>query len=114
MFIDTYIFFSSAKMQQPKSSWSSLGPSQMDSSLLNNIQKLFSEKIDLSGTIEPNRASIVMAIIKTCLKVHIILHIFYYIFPFYFYTIYYDKWKALFNYHDFLKLYLGFFGICPT
>jgi hypothetical protein len=56
-------------MQQPKSSWSSLGPSQMDSSLLNNIQKLFSEKIDLSGTIEPNRASIVMAIVKTCLKV---------------------------------------------
>ena len=55
--------------QQQKSSWSSLGPSQMDSSLLNNIQKLFSEKIDLSGTIEPNKGSIVLAIIKTCLKV---------------------------------------------
>ena len=54
---------------QQKSSWASLGPSQLDSSLLNNIQKLFSERIDLSGPVEPNKVSIVMAIIKTCLKV---------------------------------------------
>jgi hypothetical protein len=46
-----------------------LGPSQLDSSLLNNIQKLFSERIDLSGTVEPNKGSVVMAIIKICLKV---------------------------------------------
>lgn len=59
---------SSSRMQQ-KSSWSSLGPSQLDSSLLNNIQKLFSERIDLSGTVEPNKGSVVMAIIKICLKV---------------------------------------------
>ncbi|XP_046444096.1 vacuolar protein sorting-associated protein 51 homolog isoform X3 [Daphnia pulex] len=57
----------SSRMQQ-KSSWSSLGPSQLDSSLLNNIQKLFSERIDLSGTVEPNKGSVVMAIIKICLK----------------------------------------------
>lgn len=57
----------SARMQQ-KSSWASLGPSQLDSSLLNNIQKLFSERIDLSGPVEANKVSIVMAIIKTCLK----------------------------------------------
>ncbi len=55
---------------QQKSSWSSLGPSQMDSSLLNNIQKLFSERIDLSGMVEPNKGSVVMAIIKICLKVN--------------------------------------------
>ena len=54
---------------QPKSSWSSLGPSQLDSSLLNNIQKLFSERIDLSGPVEHSKVSIVMAIIKICLKV---------------------------------------------
>lgn len=54
---------------QQKSSWSSLGPSQLDSSLLNNIQKLFSERIDLSGTVEPNKGSVVMAVIKICLKV---------------------------------------------
>ena len=54
---------------QQKSSWSSLGPSQLDSSLLNNIQKLFSERIDLSGNVEPNKGSIVMAIIKIFLKV---------------------------------------------
>lgn len=58
---------SSSRMQQ-KSSWSSLGPSQLDSSLLNNIQKLFSERIDLSGTVEPNKGSVVMAVIKICLK----------------------------------------------
>lgn len=61
-------FSCSARMQQ-KSSWASLGPSQLDSSLLNNIQKLFSERIDLSGPVEANKVSIVMAIIKTCLKV---------------------------------------------
>ena len=59
----------SARTQQ-KSSWSSLGPSQLDSSLLNNIQKLFSERIDLSGAVEPNKSSIVMAVIKICLKVN--------------------------------------------
>ena len=64
------VFIYSARIQQ-KSSWASLGPSQLDSSLLNNIQKLFSERIDLSGTVEPNKGSIVMAIIKICLKVYI-------------------------------------------
>lgn len=63
-----YFYLFSVRMQQ-KSSWSSLGPSQMDSSLLNNIQKLFSERIDLSGMVEPNKGSVVMAIIKICLKV---------------------------------------------
>lgn len=64
----------SARTQQ-KSSWSSLGPSQLDSSLLNNIQKLFSERIDLSGAVEPNKSSIVMAVIKICLKVTMIWNV---------------------------------------
>jgi hypothetical protein len=68
-FFSVLITLNSSSRMQQKSSWSSLGPSQLDSSLLNNIQKLFSERIDLSGTVEPNKGSVVMAIIKICLKV---------------------------------------------
>jgi len=66
---DYYVNYTSSSRMQPKSSWSSLGPSQLDSSLLNNIQKLFSERIDLSGPVEHNKTSVVTAIIKICLKV---------------------------------------------
>ena len=43
--------------------------STLDSSLLSNIQKLFYEKIEVFGTVQFDKASIVTGIIKIFLKV---------------------------------------------
>ena len=41
----------------------------MDSSFLSNIQKLFHERIEVFGSVEFNKLSIVTGIIKIALKV---------------------------------------------
>ncbi|CAN7990517.1 unnamed protein product, partial [Ixodes hexagonus] len=48
--------------------WSSRWPSSVDHSLLSNIQKLFSEKIDIFTTVEFSRVSVMTGIIKIGLK----------------------------------------------
>lgn len=51
-----------------RSAWSSYGPSQLDSSLASNIQKLFSEKIDYFAPVQPSKVSVLTGIIKIALK----------------------------------------------
>ncbi|CAN7940584.1 unnamed protein product, partial [Ixodes pacificus] len=48
--------------------WSARWPSSVDHSLLSNIQKLFSEKIDIFTTVEFSRVSVMTGIIKIGLK----------------------------------------------
>ena len=40
----------------------------MDSSLLTNIQKLFSERVDIFGPVEFSRTSVITGIVKIALK----------------------------------------------
>ncbi|XP_076240737.1 vacuolar protein sorting 51 [Calliopsis andreniformis] len=51
-----------------KSSWSSYTPSHIDSSLVTNIHKLFSERIEIFSSVQFNKASILTGIIKISLK----------------------------------------------
>ncbi|KZC08603.1 Protein fat-free like protein [Dufourea novaeangliae] len=51
-----------------RSSWSSYTPSHMDSSLVTNIHKLFSERIEIFSSVQFNKASILTGIIKISLK----------------------------------------------
>ncbi|KAL3243497.1 hypothetical protein MRX96_020556 [Rhipicephalus microplus] len=48
--------------------WTARWPSSVDHSLLSNIQKLFSEKIDIFTTVEFSRVSVMTGIIKIGLK----------------------------------------------
>lgn len=48
--------------------WSTRWPASVDHSLLSNIQKLFSEKIDIFTTVEFSRVSVMTGIIKIGLK----------------------------------------------
>ena len=47
-----------------------------DSSLLSNIQKLFYERIEVFGTVEYTKLSIVTGIIKIALKVNLCLSVY--------------------------------------
>ncbi|PSN42746.1 hypothetical protein C0J52_10673, partial [Blattella germanica] len=51
-----------------RSNWSSYAPSQLDSSLVTNIQKLFSERIEIFSSVEFSKVSILTGIIKISLK----------------------------------------------
>ncbi|KAK7872847.1 hypothetical protein R5R35_006718 [Gryllus longicercus] len=51
-----------------RSNWSSYGPSHLDSSLVTNIQKLFSERIEIFSSVEFSKVSILTGIIKISLK----------------------------------------------
>ncbi|XP_074604910.1 vacuolar protein sorting-associated protein 51 homolog [Brevipalpus obovatus] len=54
--------------QYPKSSWSSYGANSIDNSLISNIQKLFSEKIEIFSPVEFTKLSIATGVIKIGLK----------------------------------------------
>ncbi|XP_034952185.1 vacuolar protein sorting-associated protein 51 homolog [Chelonus insularis] len=58
----------SVSRHQYRSNWSSYTPSQLDSSLVSNINKLFSERIEIFAPVEFNKASILTGIIKISLK----------------------------------------------
>ncbi|XP_012281352.1 vacuolar protein sorting-associated protein 51 homolog [Orussus abietinus] len=51
-----------------RSNWSSYTPSHLDSSLVTNIHKLFSERIEIFSSVQFNKASILTGIIKISLK----------------------------------------------
>lgn len=48
--------------------WSSYGESNIDNNLMSNIQKLFSEKIEIFSTVEFSKLSVITGIIKIGLK----------------------------------------------
>ncbi|XP_037092492.1 vacuolar protein sorting-associated protein 51 homolog [Pollicipes pollicipes] len=54
--------------RQQRHEWSSYAPSQADSGLVANIQKLFSERIEIFAPVEFSKASILTGIIKISLK----------------------------------------------
>uniref|UniRef100_A0A6M2DRE6 Vacuolar protein sorting-associated protein 51 homolog n=1 Tax=Xenopsylla cheopis TaxID=163159 RepID=A0A6M2DRE6_XENCH len=58
----------SVSRQHLRSSWSSFSPSQLDSSLVSNIHKLFSERIDMFSSVNFTKISILTGIIKISLK----------------------------------------------
>ncbi|KAH0951879.1 hypothetical protein HN011_001289 [Eciton burchellii] len=51
-----------------RSNWSSYTPNHIDSSLVTNIHKLFSERIEIFSSVQFNKASILTGIIKISLK----------------------------------------------
>ncbi|XP_066151161.1 vacuolar protein sorting-associated protein 51 homolog [Euwallacea fornicatus] len=53
---------------QYKSNWSSYTPSHLDSTLVSNMHKLFSERIDIFSPVEFSKVSILTGIIKISLK----------------------------------------------
>ncbi|GJQ75489.1 hypothetical protein Trydic_g17576 [Trypoxylus dichotomus] len=53
---------------QYRSNWSSYTPNHLDSTLVSNMHKLFSERIEIFSTIEFNKVSILTGIIKISLK----------------------------------------------
>ncbi|XP_063982097.1 vacuolar protein sorting-associated protein 51 homolog isoform X1 [Diachasmimorpha longicaudata] len=59
----------SVSRHQYRSNWSSYShPSHLDSSLVTNIHKLFSERIEIFAPVQFNKASIITGIIKISLK----------------------------------------------
>lgn len=63
----------SMSRQHYRSNWSSYTPSHIDSSLVTNIHKLFSERIEIFSSVQFNKASILTGIIKISLKVMLII-----------------------------------------
>ncbi|KAJ8968155.1 hypothetical protein NQ314_002412 [Rhamnusium bicolor] len=58
----------SVSRHQYKSNWSSYTPNHLDSTLVSNMHKLFSERIEIFSTVEFNKVSILTGIIKISLK----------------------------------------------
>ncbi|KAJ3642809.1 hypothetical protein Zmor_025562 [Zophobas morio] len=58
----------SVSRHQYRSNWSSLTPNHLDSALVSNMHKLFSERIEIFSTVEFNKISILTGIIKISLK----------------------------------------------
>jgi hypothetical protein len=58
----------SVSRHQYRSNWSSLTPNHLDSTLVSNMHKLFSERIEIFSTVEFNKVSILTGIIKISLK----------------------------------------------
>lgn len=58
-----------ASKQQFRSNWSNYTPSQLESTYVSNIHRLFSERIEIFTSVEFSKVSIVMGIIKIGLKV---------------------------------------------
>lgn len=65
----TYFSNFNASKPQYRSNWSNYTPSQLESSYVSNIHRLFSERVDIFTSVEFTKASIVMGIIKIGLKV---------------------------------------------
>lgn len=55
--------------QQFRSNWSNYTPSQLESSYVSNIHRLFSERVDIFTSVDFSKVSIVTGIIKIGLKV---------------------------------------------
>lgn len=55
--------------QQFRSNWSNYTPSQLESSYVSNIHRLFSEKVEIFTSVDFSKVSIVTGIIKIGLKV---------------------------------------------
>lgn len=64
----THFSLTASKQSQYRSTWSTYTPSQMDSSFVSNIHRLFSEKIEIFSSVEFSKVSIITGIIKICLK----------------------------------------------
>ncbi|XP_001360415.2 vacuolar protein sorting-associated protein 51 homolog [Drosophila pseudoobscura] len=64
----TYFSNFTASKPQYRSNWSNYTPSQLESSYVSNIHRLFSERVDIFTSVEFTKASIVMGIIKIGLK----------------------------------------------
>ncbi|XP_055624234.1 vacuolar protein sorting-associated protein 51 homolog [Toxorhynchites rutilus septentrionalis] len=64
----THFSMTTSKQSQYRSTWSTYTPSQMDSSFVSNIHRLFSEKIEIFSSVEFSKVSIITGIIKICLK----------------------------------------------
>ncbi|XP_053685419.1 vacuolar protein sorting-associated protein 51 homolog [Sabethes cyaneus] len=64
----THFSLTASKQSQFRSTWSTYTPSQMDSSFVSNIHRLFSEKIEIFSSVEFSKVSIMTGIIKICLK----------------------------------------------
>ncbi|KAG5308926.1 VPS51 protein, partial [Pseudoatta argentina] len=63
----------SISRQHYRSNWSSYTPSHIDSSLVTNIHKLFSERIEIFSSVQFNKASILTGIIKISLKTTVLI-----------------------------------------
>jgi len=61
-------FSHSTARQNARSTWSSYGPSTLDDSLMSNIHKLFSERIEIFSSVEFSKVSILTGIVKISLK----------------------------------------------
>ncbi|KAK5644906.1 hypothetical protein RI129_006206 [Pyrocoelia pectoralis] len=57
-----------SRHQYNRSNWSAYTPNQLDSTLVSNIHKLFSERIEIFSTVEFSKVSILTGIIKISLK----------------------------------------------
>jgi vacuolar protein sorting-associated protein 51 len=55
--------------RQYRSNWSNYTPSQLESSFVSNIHRLFSERVEIFGSVEFSKVSILTGIIKISLKV---------------------------------------------
>ncbi|XP_034478025.1 vacuolar protein sorting-associated protein 51 homolog isoform X2 [Drosophila innubila] len=64
----TYFSNFNATKPQYRSNWSNYTPSQLESSYVSNIHRLFSERVDIFTSVEFTKTSIVMGIIKIGLK----------------------------------------------
>ncbi|XP_058463674.1 vacuolar protein sorting-associated protein 51 homolog [Malaya genurostris] len=64
----THFSLTASKQPQYRSTWSTYTPSQMDSTFVSNIHRLFSEKIEIFSSVEFSKVSIMTGIIKICLK----------------------------------------------
>uniref|UniRef100_A0A182S6Q2 Vacuolar protein sorting-associated protein 51 homolog n=1 Tax=Anopheles maculatus TaxID=74869 RepID=A0A182S6Q2_9DIPT len=65
----THFSIAASKQSQFRSTWSTYTPqSQLDSSFVSNMQRLFSEKIEIFAPVEFTKVSIITGIIKICLK----------------------------------------------
>ncbi|KAI4461291.1 hypothetical protein MML48_5g00007952 [Holotrichia oblita] len=62
------IFSILVSRHQYRSNWSSYTPNHLDSTVVSNMHKLFSERIEIFSTIEFNKVSILTGIIKISLK----------------------------------------------
>lgn len=61
-----------ASKQQFRSNWSNYTPSQLENSYVSNIHRLFSERVEIFGSVEFSKVSILTGIVKISLKVTII------------------------------------------
>lgn len=67
----TYISnnLASSKQQQFRSNWSNYTPTQLENSFVSNIHRLFSERVEIFGSVDFSKVSILTGIVKISLKV---------------------------------------------